>query len=272
MSNIFATTDPSFTRTNGPAKPTADHRSDGTLILQLTGQLSRDGRYGGTSTEQLRQQLQTAATDTTVSRVVIRVDSPGGESAGAVALSDAVQAVAKLKPVNAIVENVAASAAYLAICKATSIVSHRGAMVGGIGTYAVIEDSSQLANAIGVKVHVIKAGEFKGMGVPGTTFTEEQQREVQRVVNSINDLFVSAVASGRKLTGDKIQIVTTGQVWIASDALRYSLIDSIGDIQSVLASPAAASAGNRSARNELSPRQDFAARLEAQQRQQRTIH
>ena len=136
------------------------------------------------------------------------------------ALSDAVEALVKVKPVVAIVENLCASAAFLAICKATKIVASRGSLIGGIGTYCVVEDASGMADAMGIKVHVVKAGEFKGMGTPGTAFTESQQRELQRVVNSLNDQFLAAVATGRKLTSDRLKIVSDGRVWIAADAKR----------------------------------------------------
>lgn len=269
FNNLFAIYGHDFaSQLSAPAKPIAPRAEltgTGTLVLSLEGTLSRDGRRGGTSTLAIAGQLRQAATDPSVARVVIRVDSPGGESAGAISLSDQVATTASIKPVIAYIENLCASAAYLAVCKSTSIIASRGALVGGIGTYAVVEDTSGLADRLGVKVHVIRAGEFKGMGTPGSAISESQQREIQRVVNSINDQFLAAVATGRKMTGDRLQIVSTGQVWIASDSQRYGLIDSMGTFDAALAPPVAAAPN--ATRRQGSQANDFYSRLAAQQQQ-----
>jgi protease-4 len=265
LNNLYAIHGGDFRQLSTPTRPqapSADRLADGTLILSLVGVLTR---AGGTSTVGIINQLRQAAIDSSVSRIAIRVDSPGGESAGALALSDQVAATARNKPVVVYVENLCASAAFLAVCKSTKIVASRGALVGAIGTYSVVEDISGMAESMGIKVHVIKAGEFKGMGVAGTSLTDSQLREIQRVVNSINDQFLAAVATGRKLSGDKLKIVSDGRVWIASDALRYGLIDEIGTFESVLSSPITpASAGSNASRRQANPANDFYSRLAAQ--------
>ncbi len=249
-----------------PQPASATHLPNGVAVVALAGTLSRDGRHGGTSTDQIRAELKTLADDPSVKQIVLQVNSPGGASAGTAALHDAVAATAKQKPVVAFVEDLAASAAYFAIAGATKIVASRSALIGAIGTYAVIEDISGMAAKLGVKVHVIKAGEFKGAGVPGTTFTDSQQAEMQRVINDINAQFLAAVREGRKLTADKLKIVSDGRIWIAADAKRYGLIDEIGTFESVLAS-SVSSAGANQARRGTDVQADFYSRLEAQQKQ-----
>ncbi len=249
-----------------PPTTATQHLSDGVAVVALTGTLSRDGRHGGTSTDQIRAELRTLADNPSVRKIILSVNSPGGASAGSAALHDEVVATAKQKPIIAFVEDLAASAAYFAIAGATKIVASRAALVGAIGTYAVIEDVSGMAANPGVKVHVIKAGEFKGAGVPGTAFSDSQQAEMQRVVNDINSQFLAAVREGRKLTASQLKVVSDGRIWIAADAKRFGLIDEIGTFESALASPTSSSIANQ-ARRGTDVQADFYQRLEAQQKQ-----
>ncbi len=246
-----------------PQPASAQHVGNGVAVVALAGTLSRDGRHGGTSTDAVRAELKNLVADPSVRKIILQINSPGGASAGTAALHDAVAATAKQKQIIAFVEDLAASAAYFAIAGATRIVASRSALVGAIGTYAVVEDISGMAAKLGVKVHVIKAGEFKGAGVPGTAFTDSQQAEMQRVINDINAQFLAAVQQGRKLTTSQLKAVSDGRIWIAADAKRFGLIDEIGTFESVLAS----SAGANQPRRGTDAQTDFYSRLEVQQKQ-----
>ncbi len=108
----------------GRPQPTAaQHVGAGVAIVSLTGTLSRDGLHGGSSTDAVRAELKTLAADPSVRKIILRVNSPGGASAGTASLHDEVVATAKLKPVVAFVEDLAASAAYFAIAGVIKIVA-----------------------------------------------------------------------------------------------------------------------------------------------------
>ncbi len=100
-------------------------------------------------------------------------------------------------------------------------------MIGSIGTYAVVSDMSGMAEQAGVKVHVVRAGEFKGTGVPGTEVTDEQLSEVQRLIDSRNDFFLRAVSAGRNMPIAQVRELADGRVHPAKEALSLNLIDSI---------------------------------------------
>jgi ClpP class serine protease len=50
-----------------------------------------------------------------------------------------------------------------------------------------------------VKVHVVRSAAFKGAGVDGAPITEDQLAEWQRRLNDMADVFVSQVATGRRM-------------------------------------------------------------------------
>jgi hypothetical protein len=110
------------------------------------------------------------------------------------------------------------------------------AMVGSIGVFMVAEDASSQADRLGIKVHVVRAGAFKGAGVPGTEITGEQLAEWQRNINVFYGHFVEAVATGRGLAADKVRDeLADGRVYVGADALALKLVDGVQSFDDTLA-------------------------------------
>jgi signal peptide peptidase SppA len=174
---------------------------DGIAIVQLSGTLMKQKASIGntTSTVLARRQLRAAVADREVNGIFLHIESPGGTARGTYELAADVAAAAKKKPLYAFIEDLGASAAYWAASAATKVYANAPALVGSIGTYAVVFDESAMAEKMGVKVHVIRAGEFKGLGESGTKITAEQLAEMQRTIDSTNAFFLQGVADGRRL-------------------------------------------------------------------------
>ena len=204
----------------------------GVAVIDMIGAFTKYGSSFASNpgTLQLRRMIRTAAVDRGVSSIVLRIDSPGGAMFGIDDLAQEVRTVADRMPVVAFIEDLGASAAYYIASQATRIVANASALVGSIGSYAVIYDQSGAFAKRGIVAFVIKSGKFKGTGVPGTELTVEQRDEIQREVNQINEMFVAAVASGRGMGVDDVRALADGSVEIASEALRVGLIDSIGNL------------------------------------------
>jgi protease-4 len=79
----------------------------------------------------------------------------------------------------------------------------------------------------GIKTHIIKSGKFKGAGAEGAEVTQEELDEIQRMADSINDLFANAVAKGRSMTMSQVAKVNDGRVWLAEEAQGLGLIDGV---------------------------------------------
>jgi signal peptide peptidase SppA len=164
----------------------------------------------------------------TIKSVVIEVDSCGGTVAGAGEIAAAVARVqATGRTVQARVEGTCASAAYRAICGADKIAAGSDSVVGSIGVYAVVEDETGHQTAEGCIPEVISSAPLKGLGADGR-ITPALRSDLKRLVDAHAAVFFDAVSSARGLTGPALDAVTTGQVWIASEALRLGLVDAIG--------------------------------------------
>lgn len=209
---------------------------DGVAFIGIRGALTK---YGSSLSDApgmvgLRRAVRQARQDEDVRALTLVIDSPGGSVYGLDDLAAEVAAFAAEKPVLAYLEDLAASAAYYIASQATTIVANPSAEVGSIGTYAVVEDWSAFYAQHGVKVHVISTAPLKGAGLEGSEITPPQLAEWQRQINDFGDLFIDSVARGRRLPREQVQQLATGQVWIAREAQRLGLVDSVGTLDSAL--------------------------------------
>jgi len=198
----------------------------GILLKQIPAWFSYWG-IEATSYVAITEQIRQALGDRQVSRIELDVDSPGGLVNGVVETADTIRAARDIKPVDAVVEDLSASAAYWLSAQATAIAAQRTSMVGSIGVYTVYVDWSKAAEDAGATVHVIRSGVHKGMGVTGAPISDEQIAAVQELIDGTADQFVKAVAAGRQRKVKDVTPWATGRLWLAEPSLKMGLIDSV---------------------------------------------
>lgn len=203
--------------------------SGGIAIVPIRGTLMKheSSFSNGSGTVNARRKIRNAMKDPDVKQILLLVESPGGTSAGTKELADDVHSARQEKPVWAYCEDLCCSAAYWIASQAEKIFANDPAMIGSIGTYMVLNDFSKLYEDAGVKTHVIRAGDYKGAGMPGTQITDAQLAEFQRLVNQINDFFLTGVARGRGLNSKRVKELADGRCHMAADAKDLGLIDGV---------------------------------------------
>jgi capsid assembly protease len=202
----------------------------GVAIIPVLGSLVNRGGWigaysGMTSYEGLKHQLGAAARDASVSSILLDMDSPGGEAVGAFEAADAVRAAAQIKEVIAVVNGMAASAAYAIASAATRIVTTSSGISGSIGVVMLHADYSKRLENEGIKPTLIFAGARKVDGNPYEKLTAEVKGELKAEIDRFYDLFVSSVAGGRAgMTEDAIR-GTEARTYIGADAVAVGLAD-----------------------------------------------
>jgi len=218
---------------------------DGVAHIPVDGLLVSRGaalfRYFGiaaTGYDEISAGIDRAKKDD-VESVVLHVSSPGGSVSGLQATASRVFALRKSKQVRSHATRQAASAAYWLGSQAEHFTAEEGTKVGSIGVYAVLEDSSKAFENAGVKVHVVRSGEHKGVGEPGTPISDRQLKKFQRSVDRSADEFKSAIGRGRDLKRSDVETLATGETWSAKDAADLRLIDEVTEIEEIdLTNPA----------------------------------
>lgn len=201
----------------------------GIAIVNVRGVLLKRSSFifRGSSLKTIEQTFDRLRIDNAIRGVVVNVDSPGGSVAGTNEAAMALRKLSEAKPTLSYCCDLTASAAYWIASQAREVSANAPALVGSIGTYCVVPDSSEAAEKAEVIVHVVRAGEFKGVGTPGTAITDEHLEHMQHLVDGINEHFLKAVRKGRSMSKEQLSKVSDGRTFIAADAKKLNLIDRI---------------------------------------------
>ena len=183
--------------------------------------------FGGTSTNRLTAQFQRLSVDETVSRVLLNIDSPGGEMGGLVEASAALRALRDVKPVTALVNTMAASAAYWLAAQATEIVAAPESLTGSVGVRIEHWDMSGFNEQMGIDVtHIATPPEKVDVNFDAP-LTDSARAELQGIVDSGYALFVSDIAKGRGITAKEVRDTYTARVLDATEAKAAGMVDRI---------------------------------------------
>lgn len=204
-------------------------------IVRIVGPIQKGlSKFGGTSTILTRRAIGQALADDAIEAIMLAIDSPGGSVAGVQDLADTVARASARKPVVAYIEDLGASAAYWIASQAQRITVNTSGMVGSIGVFTLLEDSTGLAERAGIRIIPVTTGPFKTMGAPGTPITEEHIAEVQRQVDGMAALFFGAVKRGRKWSDRALAQVADGRIWIGPEAQALGLVDGVQTFDAAL--------------------------------------
>jgi len=124
------------------------------------------------------------------------------------------------KPMWAIANDLAASAAYALASSADRIFLTRTAGVGSVGVFALHADQSAQDEQAGIKYSYIFAGEKKIDGNPHEPLARSARADIQAEVDREYDMFVATVARNRGFAGATVPTVraTKAGVYFAEDA------------------------------------------------------
>lgn len=206
---------------------------DGVALVTVEGSLVNRGAWIGadsglTSYEGVMSQLASAAADRDVRSIILDLESPGGEAVGAFEMADFVRAITDEKPVIALVNGMAASAAYAMASGAKRIVTTPSGVSGSIGVVMLHLDQSKRLEKAGVTPTLIFAGGHKVDGNPFEPLPEDVRDEFQAEVDKLYSMFVATVARGRRaMTEDAIR-ATEARTFIGADAVGVGLADEVG--------------------------------------------
>lgn len=198
-----------------PLKATATAGAPGIAVIPVQGTLVKrtlglTAASGLTSYADIGAQLDAAVRDPHVAGILLDVDSPGGETGGVFELSEAVRAASAIKPVWAVANDSAYSAAYAIACSASRVIVTRTGGVGSIGVIALHLDQSVADAQDGLRYTAITAGARKNDYSPHEPLSTEAQTRLQTEVNRLYELFVAHVAAMRGLTEDAVRATQAG--------------------------------------------------------------
>lgn len=181
---------------------------------------------GPTTYGDIRAAFDLAMVDDDVTTIVLDIDSPGGEVSGAFDLADHIYQTRGKKPITAIANESAFSAAYLLASAADRIVLPRTAGVGSIGVIATHADFSRAEDAAGINITHVYAGDKKANFSPHQPLSEGALSDLQAMVDESYQLFVETVARNRSMRVEDV-IATQAGIYEGEKALKAHLADEV---------------------------------------------
>ena len=171
----------------------------GTLVKRTAG---LDAASGLTSYADIGVTLESALADPQVAGILLDIDSPGGEASGSFELARRVREGAAVKPIWAIANDSAFSAAYAIASAADRVIISETGGVGSIGVIALHIDQSIKDAQDGYRYTAVTAGSHKNDFSPHEPLSDTAKAELQAEVDRLYGLFVDHVAGMRRCTAE----------------------------------------------------------------------
>jgi signal peptide peptidase SppA len=203
----------------------------GTLVRRTSGLEAASGLASYTD---IAAQIDAALASPDVAAILLDVDSPGGESSGVFDLADRIRVAAQVKPVWAVANDMAFSAAYALASAASRVFVARTGGVGSIGVIAMHVDQSVKDAKTGLHYTAVFAGERKNDLNPHEPISDTAHAVLKAEVDRIYGLFVETVARHRGLDADAVRATEAG-LFFGESAIATGLADAVGSFDDALA-------------------------------------
>ena len=210
-------------------------RNGSTAILNIEGVLVSKASWldticGFTSTLALHNQFNELVEDPKIKRIVLYLDSPGGESTGIPEFAESIFQARNKKEIVAFTDVFMCSAAYWIGSAAEQLIVTPSSIIGSIGVYySVLKEKAEKAF---YDVHIIQAGKNKLFGSEEIAISDEEIAYFQERVNSNYELFTNAVAKYRNVSQEEVK-KTEGSWYDSIDAPKW-MYNELGNSKLVL--------------------------------------
>src|SRR6516164_3194091 len=194
------------------------------------------GGGGGMGSDTVAAALRAAAGDERARAVVLRVNSPGGSyTASDVIWREVVKLRAAGKPVVVSMGDVAASGGYFISAPADVIVVQPGTITGSIGVFLGKPVLRDLFGRAGVSTDTVADGTNATMFSSSRPFSDSEWDRINVWLDAVYADFTDKVASGRRMTHDRVHELARGRVWTGADAVANGLADETGGMSDAIA-------------------------------------
>jgi len=198
-------------------------------IIPIDGIITTDGPTTwatGVKSSTLVELIEKADEKEEIKAILLEINSPGGSP---VATDEIAQAVKKAeKPVIAVIRESGASGAYWVATAADKIYANRMSITGSIGVKASHLEFAGLLADYNVTYRKLIAGKYKEAGSPFTEMTPEEEKMFQKLLDTLHNEFITAVATNRNMSKQKVTELANGFVYLGSEAKELGLVDELG--------------------------------------------
>ncbi|UCD20554.1 MAG: signal peptide peptidase SppA [archaeon] len=206
-------------------------------VIQVKGPLltgEEDFPLGYTYSDDLIELIDQISKNPKIQAVVFEINSGGGSAVASQEIADAVLKISEKKLTIGVIREIGASGAYWVASACDYIISSPMAITGSIGVMGSYLEYAGLLERYNITYQRLVSGEYKDLGTPYKELTDEEREILQKVLDSVYDKFVSAIAVNRNLSESQVRRMATGEFYLGEDAKDMGLIDELGNMDSAL--------------------------------------
>ncbi len=214
----------------------------GVAVLDVEGPLAKrmstvNAVCEGTSTNRVADFFSQALADPEVKAIVLNIDSPGGAVDGTMDLARAIHAARGKKPIVALADGMACSAAYWIGAAADRFyLANATTLVGSIGVVATHVDQSRALDKAGITVSEVTAGKFKRVTSSLQPLSEDGRAFLQEMVDDICTFFVNDISNFRNVPVEQVlERMAEGRVLMGGKAIEAGLADGVSSLDQLIA-------------------------------------
>jgi protease-4 len=167
--------------------------------------------------------------------VILHIDSPGGTTAGAEQLYDALRGLQAKKPMVVVVDGLAASGAYIAALSSDHIIAHETSLVGSIGVLFQYPNFVDALKTLGIKVEAIKSSPLKAAPNSFEPTSPAARAAIEAIILDSYAWFKKLVQSRRHMNDAQLAAVDDGRVFTGRQGVGLKLVDALGNEQTARA-------------------------------------
>lgn len=216
---------------------------DGAAIITIEGVIAKKMNLfsrisGGASTQLIERDIREALNDSSVEKIILNIDSPGGTVDGTFELANFVFESRGKKPIIAYTDGMMCSAAYAIGAAADQVfISGDTTAVGSIGVVASHQDISKMEEKYGVKTTEIYAGKYKRIASEYQPLTVEGFASIKERIDYLYTNFVNEIAKFRGVSSETVIANMSTDVkpyFIGKQAIEAGLVDGVSTLDGLI--------------------------------------
>lgn len=205
------------------------------ISAQRTSPMEDVSGSGLMSIQRYTQAFRAALADDSIGGILMDIDSPGGSVYGVMELANEIYQARNQKPVYAISNSLAASAAYWIASSASEFYVTPGGEVGSIGVFVPHQNLAKALEKEGVETTLISAGKYKTEGNPFGPLSDEARAAMQTRVDAYYGAFTRGVAKSRGVDVATVREgMGQGRVLSASASKAENMVDGVATFDEVV--------------------------------------
>ncbi|EKD9001649.1 S49 family peptidase [Salmonella enterica] len=193
----------------------------GTLVHKLGGMRPFSGMTGY---DGVTARLQQAVSDPEVKGILLDIDSPGGQAAGAFDCADMIYRMREHKPVWALANETACSAAMLLAAACSHRLVTQTSRMGSIGVVMAHTSYAEKLKQEGIDITLIYSGAHKADLTPSQKLPESVHADYQQRMDEARKMFAEKVARYTGLSVDAV-MATEAAVYDGQAIITTGLAD-----------------------------------------------